>query len=117
MNHNKFNKTFGKTCDDIYKLVGEKENYNKNDAEIMLKGAPEIILRNYKIDINRYNAFENKILSLSVKYAEKLSVTMGFEGSILAMTFGILEGTGIIGINGGQKLLLQATLNGGLKLE
>ena len=117
MKINKFNKIFSKTCDDIYALVGDKENYDKSDADIMLKGAAEIIVRNFKIDENKISAFENKIDRITKEYAIGFSKTMGFEGAIMALTFGILEGTGEIGNKGGLKILSESVSGSGIKMS
>ncbi len=113
----KFNKLFAKTCDDIYALVGEKANYDKSDSDIMLNGATEIISRNFKIDENRIGAFENKIGRITQEYAIGFSKTMGFEGAILSLTFGILEGTGEIGIKGGLKILAESVNGSGITMS
>jgi hypothetical protein len=101
MNINKFNKLFSKTCDEIYAIVGEKQQYDKADAKIMLDGAIEIISRNFKIHEHRLVACQNRVNRIGSVYAEKFSKTMGFEGAMLALTLGILEGTGEIKLDSG----------------
>ena len=112
-----FNQKFSKVCDDVYAIVGEKETYSKEDAEVMLNGATEIITKHFNIHAVRLSACQNRVASRSKNYAEKLAKTMGFEGAILALTFGILEGTGEISENGGIKILSDASFNTGLKMS
>jgi hypothetical protein len=117
MNIKKFNKLFSKTCDEIYAIVGEKERYDKADAQIMLNGATGVIIRIFKIHEHRLLACRNSVDRIGAAYAEILTKTMGFEGGIFALTLGILEGTGEINLNSGLKLLAESLDVGGLKMS
>ena len=117
MNIKKFNKLFSKACDEIFAIVGEKEHYDKTDAQIMLNGAPGVIIRIFKIHEYRLVACKNSVDRIGTAYAEALTKTMGFEGGLFALTLGILEGTGEINLNSGFKILAESMDVGGLKMS
>jgi len=117
MNINKFNKIFSKTCDEIYAIVGDKQHYRKEDAEKMLDGATPIILNIFGIHEQRFIACRNKTNRIGERYLEGMQKTMGFEAAILAMTFGVLEGTGEIKEGAGMKLMADSIAVGGLKMS
>ena len=117
MNIAKFNKLFAKTCDETYALVGERKHYSKEDALVMMDGATPIIIRNFKIHEQRIVSCENKINRIGKEYLKCMQKTMGFEGVILSMTFGILEGASEIKEGAGEKLLADSLAVGGIKMS
>lgn len=108
---------FATACDEIYEIVGDKPEYTKKDGERMIVGAFPIFSKAFEIPTSEVEKNMDVIAEKMKKYLPSLTKFSSFEGSLLALAFSILEGTGREGSHFGQTILLRSLFLGGIRFS
>ncbi len=117
MKFREFKKIYPEACDEIYNIIGDKKEYSKKDALKMAKKAIPIFAKRFQISKKSINERQQEIDERISDYVEPFFKVNGFDGILMGICFGLLEGSGKEKIGFGKWTMVKSLFCGGITLS